>query len=476
MPRIALVQINPTVGDLENNAAAMQRQIDLAHSQKAELIVFPKGALTGMPLGDLETDVDFLARAESLSAKLFAGFPVPVLCDEVVQSDPAWINPAARPLTLAVDARPVAMVYRRGGPAVLVEHAKSTARNSNSWVVLANLVGGQDTCVYAGGSVVANPSGDAHVAALFREDLLVVDTGDTVIDNAAQLLSGTEELYEALVLAVRDYIDKSRLPGAAVSLSGGIDSAVVAALAVDALGPERVRCLTLPGPFTSAATLADAKLLAANLGVPIREISIVPAYETARDSLRDVLADGPSDPEDLAGQNLQARLRGAYIMALANRLGYLTLNCSNKSEALVGYGTLYGDMIGGFSPLRDVYKTDVWKLARFANERAGRERIPVSIIDRVPSAELRRDQEDRQSLPDYPVLDAILAAHVDRGEPFSAVAGRDFPAEEVKKTFRLNQTSAFKRLQAPFGPIVTSYTGDSETTGLPIVNRFRPWA
>jgi NAD+ synthase (glutamine-hydrolysing) len=369
------------------------------------------------------------------------------------------------------------------------------------WVAECNLVGGQNDVVYAGGSYVAGPDGSLAKASLFEEDMLVFDlefplepaarTHDGALDPEGDDRTGGEsrfhvlerrtghpegvgELYAALVMAIRDYIEKNKLPGAAASLSGGVDSAVVLSLTVDAIGADRIRALTLPGPFTTAETLRDARILAENFGVPIMEIPIVDAYEAVRRSLEALLAEGVADPEDIAGQNIQARIRGMYIMALANRHNYLAMNCSNKSEGMTGYGTLYGDLVGGFSPLKDVWKTDVWNLARHGNALAGRERIPQSIIDRTPSAELRKGQEDRHSIPDYPILDAILGRFIDQGLPYSRIVAEGFDVDAVEKCLRLYYANAFKSQQAPPGPIVSG-NADGRREAQPIVNRFRPW-
>lgn len=468
MTRFALAQVNPTVGDLKGNMEKMRRFFADAKDRGAEVVVFPSGALSGKPLGGLAEDGDFMARGKVVLEALIGEFGHQAFLKEVFHSA------GGPPIEPGIIVRSDAERYYRGKPGEAWRLGRKYAAERKVWLAECNLVGGNDDRIYPGGSFAADPKGGILTAKLFEEDLVVFDTGAPLDQAAAIEQNDIAELYRALVLAIRDYIDKCGLPGAAVSLSGGIDSALVAALAVDALGAERMRFLTLPGPFTSPDTLADAKTLAANLGVPLLEASIVPAYETIRATLCDVLADGPDDPEDLTGQNIQARLRGLYIMALANRQGLLALNCSNKSEAMVGYGTLYGDMIGGFSPLRDVWKTDVWTLSRHANAVADRDRIPQSIIDRIPSAELRQDQEDRQSIPDYPVLDAILSSFVDMALPYSAILKKGSAPADIQKALRLHYTSAFKRQQAPLGPIVTRPI-PGKGAPRPIVNRFRPW-
>lgn len=495
MTRIALVQMNSTVGDLDGNAEKMRRLFRAAQDRKAGVVVFPAGALSGAPLGGLKHDHDFREKGKRLLKELAGECSRQAFFSECFQNHP---GPSVEPkLTIRCSSVP----YYRGWREDFWREGARFAAEHGVWVAECNLVGGQDDAVFAGGSYVAGPDGSVAGASLFEEDMLFFDlelplepgaralddtiylpadgsgSGEVrfeVLDKPRRHPEGVAELYAALVMAIRDYVDKNRLPGAAVSLSGGVDSAAVLALTVDAIGKDRVRTLTLPGPFTSGETLRDAKLLAENFGVPIREISIVEAYDAARRSLEALLAEGLADPEDIAGQNIQARIRGIYIMALANRHNYLAMNCSNKSEGMTGYGTLYGDLVGGFSPLRDVWKTDVWNLARHANELAGRERIPQTIIDRVPSAELRKDQEDRHSIPDYPILDAILGRFVDQGQPYSRIVAEGFDVAAVEKCLRLYYANAFKRQQSPLGPFVSGNAA-GRWQSPPIVNRFRPW-
>ncbi len=495
MARIALMQLNPTVGDLENNAWLMREAYKNAMEARAAVVVFPSGALSGLPLGSLAADKDFIKAGKAYLKTLAADFHNRAFFDEIFTT---ISEPLIEPQLIV---KPTAQPYFRGSPKKSWSEGSLYAKENNVWLAVCNLVGGQDDTIYAGGSFVADPQGIIRAASLFREDMLLFDLdlpldqnavakGDTIyLDSISEIgdlpyyhivretrdnPESIVELYRALTLSIRDYIDKNRIKGVAVSLSGGIDSAVVATLAADALGPERIKALTLPGPFTSRETLADAKQLAANLGIPIEEISIVPAYETARAALANVFAAGNRTAEDLPGQNIQARLRGIYIMALANSQGLLALNCSNKSEGMVGYGTMYGDIIGGFSPLCDVWKTDVWKLANHANELAQKERIPQTIIDRVPSAELRQNQEDRHSIPDYPILDAILRAFVDQGLPYSAILEQGFDKKDVQKAINLYYANEFKRQQAPRGPLVTKPCNERRVPP-PVVNLFRPW-
>lgn len=494
MTLIALAQINPTLGDLNGNAQKIRKAFANATASKANVVVFPKGALSGMPLQGLVENKDFIANGQAILKALASEFHHRAFFDECfLPITPPSVEPK---LKVACQALP----YYRNSLEAMWSEAGAKAKAAGVWIAECNLVGGQDSVVYPGGSFVADPEGNVRAAATFAEDIFLFELdlpvdkatpakGDTIYWDETKLkqeialsrtvsqtrlsYKGIAEVYRALVLAIHDYVDKSGLNGAAVSVSGGIDSAVVAALTVDALGPDRVKFITMPSPFTSHDTLADAKLLAENLNVHIEEVSIVESYYTARAALTNVFAEGLDDPEDISGQNLQARIRGMYVMALANRNNLLAMNCSNKTELMVGYGTMYGDLCGGFSPLKDVWKTDVWELARHANTVAEKPVIPTSIIDRVPSAELRENQEDRQSLPDYPVLDAILDKYIDQKQPYSTLIQEKFRLQDIQKAIGLNYTSAFKRQQAPLGPDLTRQ--DESELPMPVMNRYRPW-
>ncbi|HYI98632.1 MAG TPA: NAD+ synthase [Thermoleophilaceae bacterium] len=284
----------------------------------------------------------------------------------------------------------------------------------------------------------------------------------------ADLLDPEEEVYEALVMGVRDYVDKNGFGGVVLGLSGGIDSALAALVAVDALGPERVTTVVMPSPHSSDATQDDARTIAANLGTGLYDIPIGTAMEAYDELLADAFAG--TEP-DIAEENLQARIRGNLLMALSNKFGWLVLTTGNKSELSVGYSTLYGDMAGGFAVLKDVYKGWVYRLVRRRNEREGRELIPASVIDRAPSAELRADQRDEDSLPPYELLDAILEGYVEHDLDAAGLVARGHPADEVERVIKLVDGAEHKRRQAPPGVRISTRAFGRDRR-LPITNGY----
>ena len=273
----------------------------------------------------------------------------------------------------------------------------------------------------------------------------------------------------ALELGLHDYVDKNGFGEIVVSVSGGIDSALTAALAVEALGAERVHCVSMPSRFSSPETQRDARLLAGSLGTDFRELPIEEIVAGFEESLAPSF-DGLH--RDLTEENLQARARGTLVMALSNKFGWLVVSTGNKSEMAVGYATLYGDMVGGFALLKDVYKTDVFRLARHLNERAGRELIPASIIERAPSAELRPDQRDEDSLPVYELLDRILEGYVELDQSREQLIAQGMPEGDVDRVIRLVDLAEYKRRQAPPGVRVSTKAFGRDRR-LPITNRFR---
>ena len=273
----------------------------------------------------------------------------------------------------------------------------------------------------------------------------------------------------ALELGLRDYVGKNGFSEIVVGVSGGIDSALTAALAVEALGADRVHCVSMPSRYSSEATRADARRLAENLGTDFRELPINAAVE----DFDSILAESFAGREpDLAEENLQARIRGVLLMALSNKFGWLVVATGNKSELSVGYATLYGDMAGGFALLKDVFKTDVFRLSRHLNERAGKELIPATIIERAPSAELRDDQLDEDSLPPYPALDRVLEAYVEQDRSREELSQDGFDADVVERALALIDRAEYKRRQAPPGVRLTpkAFGRDRRT---PITNRWR---
>ena len=318
-------------------------------------------------------------------------------------------------------------------------------------IVFCNQVGGNDELIFDGGSLVFNGAGELVAQAkLFAEDFLVVDIQNSPPINFVAT-PVEESLYQALVLGLRDYFQKCGFKGAVLGLSGGIDSAVTACLASAALGPANVRAVSLPSPFSSPGSLDDARVLAERLGIQYDVIPISRAFETVRQELRPVF-DGR--PEDTTEENLQARLRGVMLMALSNKFGSLLLTTGNKSELAVGYCTLYGDMCGGLAVISDVPKTMIYRLAQWINRE--REIIPTASINKPPSAELRPNQCDQDSLPPYEVLDAILDLYVVEGKAPAEIVSAGFDEPTVGRVIRLIDVSEYKRRQAAPGLKVTS--------------------
>jgi len=285
----------------------------------------------------------------------------------------------------------------------------------------------------------------------------------------AELLSPEAEVYAALRTGLRDYADKNGFERVVFGLSGGIDSALVAMIAVDALGPERVTCVTMPSAYSSGGTQADARAIAENLGADLIELPIAEPMGAFEELLREEFE---GREPDLAEENLQARIRGNLVMALSNKFGWLVLTTGNKSELSVGYATLYGDMAGGFAVIKDVYKGWVFRLVRWRNEREGRELVPTSVLERPPSAELRADQRDDDSLPAYHVLDAILAGYIEEDLDAAGLVARGHPAEEVERVVGMVDRAEYKRRQSPPGIRITTKAFGRDRR-LPITNRYQ---
>jgi NAD+ synthase (glutamine-hydrolysing) len=388
------------------------------------------------------------------------------------------------------------------------EMFRTRARDTSAFVAFCNTVGGQDELIFDGHSMVLDDEGAVIARAPgFEECLLVVDIEPSsvvqrrltdarrralaaergafdvrtlhvgtprvhehaVAAEVAPFCDDLEQMRMALELGLSDYVRKNGFREVVLGVSGGIDSALVAALAAEALGPHQVHCISMPSRYSSEGTRTDARRLAENLDAGFREIAIEPIVERFLDTLAPFFAG--RDP-DLTEENLQARIRGTLLMALSNKFGWLLLATGNKSELSVGYATLYGDMAGGFALLKDVYKTDVFRLARHLNERAGRELIPQTIIDRAPSAELRADQLDEDSLPPYPKLDAVLEAYVEQDRTLEELSSDGFDPDVVTRAVALVDRSEYKRRQAPPGVRLRqkAFGRDRRT---PITNRWR---
>ena len=405
----------------------------------------------------------------------------PTICEDIWQPGPPATDLALAGAELLVNVS--ASPYHVGKAEDREEMLVTRARDNSAYLAFCNLVGGQDELLFDGHSVVLDDEGEVLARAPgFEEALLVVDLdpseaigrrlrdvrrrslarerederepvlvelGDGGI--APESLGGhitpfepeLEQMRRGLVLALHDYVGKNGFTEVVLGLSGGIDSALVATLAVDALGPERVHCVSMPSRYSSEGTRSDARRLAENLGCDFREIAIeeiVGAFDTALEGLA-----------GLAAENLQARIRGTMLMALSNTHGWLVLATGNKSELSVGYSTLYGDLAGGYALIKDVYKTDVFRLVLHLNERAGRELVPASILERAPSAELRDEQLDSDSLPPYPELDPVLEAYVELDRSRDELVAEGFDADVVDRALALIDRAEYKRRQAPPG-------------------------
>ena len=430
----------------------------------------------------------------------------PTVCEDIWQP-----GPPATDLALAgahVIANISASPFHVGKGLEREEMLITRARDNAAWVVLVNAVGGQDELIFDGHSVVIDEEGEVVARApSFEEALLVVDIDAStaiarrlvdarrralareqevpdppVIDlgeprehrsHATPLvappLDDLEQMRLALELGLRDYVEKNSFREIVVGVSGGIDSALTLALAVEALGAERVHAVSMPSRYSSEDTRRDAEALARNLGTSFLELPIDPVFDGFSKTLADVFAGRESD---ITEENLQARIRGVLLMALSNKFGWLVVATGNKSELSVGYATLYGDMAGGFALLKDVFKTDVFRLARHLNERAGRELIPQTIIDRAPTAELRENQLDQDSLPPYPELDRVLEAYVEEDRSQEELRTDGFDADVVDHAIALIDRAEYKRRQAPPGVKLRpkAFGRDRRT---PITNRWR---
>lgn len=346
-------------------------------------------------------------------------------------------------------------------------------------LVYAHLVGGQDEMVFEGHSFALAADGAlAGRASSFREQMFEVDVrrhagGLQLSAQVAPVREADADLWDALVLGVRDYIGKNGFPGAILGLSGGIDSALVLAIAVDALGAAKVRTVMMPSPYTADISWIDAREMAGRLGVRYDEISIAPQFEAFKQALAQDFA---GLAEDATEENIQARIRGTLLMALSNKFGPIVLTTGNKSELATGYCTLYGDMAGGFAVIKDLAKTTVYRLARWRNRHdpygTGVAPVPERIITRAPSAELRPDQTDQDSLPPYDVLDTIIERYMENDESIESIIASGIPAADVERVTRLIKINEYKRRQAPIGIRVT-HRGFGKDWRYPITNKFR---
>ena len=540
-PRVALAQINPTVGDIDGNAELVARWAERARDAGADLVVFGELCLPGYPAEDLylkphfaRANVGALSELAEQTAGIAAlvGFaepaavrgdrrrdgpaPRPVhnslalleggevtavyrknrLPNYGVFDEVRYFEPGSEPLVREIDGVPVGLTicedlweegppgslevdagarlivnasgspYLRGKGADREQMFAARARAYGVPIAFCNLVGGQDELVFDGHSFVVDARGEVIARAKqFEEDLLVYELGDDA-GRLEQPLGDLEEVYTALTLGVRDYVRKNGFERALVGLSGGIDSALVALIAAEALGADRLTCVVMPSPHSSDATQEDARTIARNLGAELIELPIEAAMRAYGETLGDAWSGA-----GLAAENIQARIRGNLLMALSNDRGALVLTTGNKSEMSVGYATLYGDMAGGLAVLKDVPKQLVYELVRHRNARAGQDLVPRSVIERAPSAELRADQLDEDSLPPYELLDRVLEGYIERDLSREQLVGEGLPGETVDEVIALVDRAEYKRRQAPPGIRITSKAFGRDRR-LPITNRF----
>jgi NAD+ synthase (glutamine-hydrolysing) len=409
----------------------------------------------------------------------------PTICEDIWQPGPPATDLALAGAQLIANIS--ASPFHVGKDREREEMLKVRATDNSCFVALCNAVGGQDELIFDGHSVVLDDEGEVLArAAGFEEELLVVDldpvaaVGRRLRDvrrralarervevtatefelappreqteaahpELAPQLDDLEQMRLALELGLHDYVEKNGFGDVVIGISGGIDSALTAALCVEALGPERVHGVSMPSRYSSEGTRGDAQRLAESLGIDFRELPIEPMVDAYNGALAETFTGRESD---LTEENLQARVRGTLLMALSNKFGWLVIATGNKSELSVGYSTLYGDLAGGFALIKDVYKTDVFRLSKWLNERAGRELIPASIIDRAPSAELRADQLDEDSLPPYPKLDKVLEAYVELDRSREELSQDGFDEEVVDRALAMIDRAEYKRRQAPPG-------------------------
>jgi NAD+ synthase (glutamine-hydrolysing) len=394
-----------------------------------------------------------------------------LICEDAWHSGPAaQAKHAGAELLIVSNASP----YHLEKQDLRQQMIKSIVLETALPVVYLNAVGGQDELVFDGASFALNKSGELVMSLPhFQECFSLIEfkqdhsISDLVKNTISPVISIEAEVYDALVLGVKDYLNKNNFPGAIIGLSGGVDSALVLAIAVDALGADKVRAVMMPSRYTADISWIDAKQMADNLGVQYDEINIAPMVDAFDASLAPEFQGLPIDATE---ENIQARIRGTLLMALSNKSGRIVLTTGNKSEMAVGYCTLYGDMAGGFAVIKDVAKTLVYRLCQYRN---GIEAvIPERILTRAPSAELRPDQKDQDSLPEYEVLDAILALYMEQDESIQSIIDRGFKAEDVEKVTRLIKINEYKRRQAPIGVRITQRAFGRDWR-YPITNKFR---
>jgi NAD+ synthase (glutamine-hydrolysing) len=528
--RVALAQINPTVGDFAGNTALIQEAVAKAQKQSAEIIVFPEMIVTGYPVEDLALRPSFQAASIAAVEKIAASISGEIVAvvgylDQGPKNAVAIIHqgqikaryfkqhlpnygvfdefrnfkPGNQSLVVRIQGvdvavaicediwhsvdsiaarKPGLLVVPNGSPFernkddVRLALVKKRAQEIGAPIAYVNMTGGQDDLVFDGDTIVVGADGGVLArSAQFVDQMLIVDiecnestsqpdleitkspnkVSDTHGADVAKRLSDEEEMWQALVVGLRDYVSKNGFRSVVLGLSGGIDSALVAAIAIDAVGAKAVNGVAMPSKYSSDHSIEDAQALADNTGIHFRITPIAPMVDVYLSNLR---------LKGLAEENLQARVRGTALMGISNQEGHLVLATGNKSELAVGYSTLYGDAVGGFAPIKDIYKTDVWALANWRNQQAIKAGqvapIPERSITKEPSAELRPGQKDTDSLPDYKVLDTLLMAYVDQDRGFQELLNDGFDPDLVRRVLSLVDKAEYKRRQYPPGTKVST--------------------
>ena len=532
---IALSQSNPVLGDLSKNADLIAKAAQLASAKGAKLLLTPELSLTGYPPEDLLLRDAFIQAVDqqlALLTKTLAAYPdLRVIVGhpkrtaaglqnmasilyrgEVIASyakqklpnhevfdEVRYFVPGADPCIFEIDGTKVGLIIcedawhasaaaqaKHHGAELLVipnaspyhlekqslreDVAKARVLETGLPLIYLNAVGGQDELVFDGASFALSKNAELALAMPhFREGLAFIEykNSDLVKADVTESSSIEAQVYDALVLGVKDYLGKNGFPGAIIGLSGGVDSALVLAIAVDALGADKVRAVMMPSRYTADISWIDAKQMADNLGVQYDEITIAPMVDAFDGALA---AEFKGLPVDATEENIQARVRGTLLMAMSNKSGRIVLTTGNKSEMAVGYCTLYGDMAGGFAVIKDIAKTLVYRLCHYRNSIAPV--IPERILTRAPSAELRPDQKDQDSLPEYDILDAILGLYMEQDESIETIIAKGYRPEDVEKVTRLIKINEYKRRQAPIGVRITQRAFGRDWR-YPITNKFR---
>ncbi|HXD41924.1 MAG TPA: NAD+ synthase [Ramlibacter sp.] len=467
---------HPMGGDIRSRSVAVQRRFNAA-SVLSEGRVLETYAKRELPNYQVFDERRYFTPGQGTCVFQVEGVSVGLLiCEDAWFDEPGLLaKESGAELLAVINASP----FHLGKGGERVARMAERARALDLPVIYAHLVGGQDEVVFDGASFALDAQGTlAGRAPGFQEDLFMLQAERTqgrlvLAAPIAHERSPEADLWDALVLGVRDYIGKNGFPGVLLGLSGGIDSALVLAVAVDALGRDKVRAVMMPSPYTADISWIDARDMAARLGVRYDEISIVPEFEAFKASLA---GEFKGLPEDATEENIQARIRGVFLMALSNKFGSIVLTTGNKSEMATGYCTLYGDMAGGFAVIKDLLKTTVFKLARWRNIHdpygAGISPIPERIITRPPSAELRPDQVDQDSLPPYEVLDAILERYMENDQGIEEIIAAGFDRAVVERVARLIRVNEYKRRQAPVGIRVT-HRSFGKDWRYPITGKFK---